>query len=111
EEYTRAMNAKRGDDSDIEDLSGRRAIEERIGMKAEELIEIIEGNVPKEVIDELWTRIKTVSDFSLNQSVRSGEMTQEKADHIRGMFEHYVPLRGHREQTAEEIWDYTGSRG
>jgi len=109
DEYTDAMNAKRG--KNFEDLAGKKAIEDRIGMEADEYIKMVEDMVPAEIIKELWNRIRAVSDFSLNNAVRSGELTTEKREEIRSMFEYYVPLRGYREKTAEELYEYNGHHG
>jgi len=91
-----------------DDLAGKKAIEDRIGYSAEEFIRIIEEAAPKELINKFWSQVKKVSDFSLDNAVRSGEMTTEMRDNIKKIFQYYVPLRGHRESTAEDLYEYTG---
>jgi hypothetical protein len=110
DEYTKAMNKKRSGD-DIEDLAGKKALEDRLGMSAEEVISYVESSAGAELVEKLWENIRKVTAYSLDNEVRGGFVTEEQREKIGKMFEFYIPLRGHRNATASEIFDYTERRG
>ncbi|MBV5282171.1 MAG: DEAD/DEAH box helicase family protein [Paludibacter sp.] len=92
------------------DFAGKRAIEDRIGQKADDYIQNFEEK-NGELIDKFWKQSKEVSHYALNEEVRGGMRTRESADGIKNMFEYYVPLKGHRDTTAEDLWDYSAEHG
>jgi hypothetical protein len=103
DEYDAIMRAK-GKVKTDKNLAGKEAIEAEFDIDAEEFVTYVENLAGKETIDNLWKQIKTVTDFSLAQEYKSGKLSKERYDQIRGMFDFYVPLRGHRNMTAEDKW-------
>ena len=54
----------------------------------------------------LWDSIDAATKFSLKKSYESGIMGKETYDHVKDMFEYYIPMRGWEEETAEDVYDY-----
>ena len=65
-----------------------------------------ESMIGDERIKDLWEKTKTVSQFGLDTEYEGGLDSKDKHDKVSRMFEWYVPLRGHDETTAEEVYDY-----
>ena len=65
------------------------------------------------LLDELWDRIRSCTDYSLEHAYKYGLLTREEFERLHGtasqprMWEYYVPLRGFNEETAEEVFDYS----
>ena len=93
------------------DFAGAAAIEERIGMKADEYISEIEKLAGQDLIDTFWTQTKAINEFSLDEEVRAGIRSAESAREIKEMFQWYVPLKNHYDLTAEDAFDYSKERG
>jgi hypothetical protein len=93
----------------LKDYSGLTAIFDPEGkMKYKQLrdeaikyVTEMEGAVGKKSIDELWTIVKGMTDFSLKQSYESGLLSKDMYESISKRYEFYVPLRGFTEETAE----------
>lgn len=81
---------------------------------ADELCEKFEAEVGKDDIDLLWDRIQAATDYNLKHALDSGLLSKDEYDRLHGnkekgiarMWEHYVPLRGFTEKTAEEEYSY-----
>lgn len=81
---------------------------------ADELCEKFEAEVGKDDIDLLWDRIQAATDYNLKHALDSGLLSKDEYDRLHGnkekgiarMWEHYVPLRGFTEKTAEEEYNY-----
>lgn len=73
---------------------------------AKEYIEEFESMVDADLINELWNGVKVLNDFSLDKSYHCGIISKEQYNAVKEMFEHYVPLRGFAEETAEDVYDY-----
>lgn len=58
----------------------------------------------------LWKRTKDVSDAILSKLYETGMMSKDTYDHVRSMYEHYIPLRGFDEKTGEEAYAYLNSK-
>lgn len=59
-----------------------------------------------QLCDELWDAIRKATQWSLRKSYQSGMMSAATFDHVRNMFQYYVPLRGWSETTAEDVYSY-----
>lgn len=57
---------------------------------------------------ELWLRMKALTDRALEKSYTSGRLSKEMFTELSGRWQWYVPLRGFREQTADDVYDYIG---
>ena len=58
----------------------------------------------------LWKRTNDVSNAILSKLYETGMMSKETYDHVRSMYEHYIPLRGFDEKTGEEAYAYLNSK-
>lgn len=92
------------------DYSGYNAIDEEVGGGLD-FINQFEKDIDKSLIDGLWDSIKNATEFSINKLVAGGMLSENKAKDIKGMYNYYVPLRGHDEKTAEDVYDYTSVMG
>lgn len=59
--------------------------------------------------DDLWNLINAATDKILDKTYKSGLITRESLDHIRGMFKYYIPLRGWEETRGEDVYAYINS--
>ena len=55
---------------------------------------------------ELWSRVKSATEATLEKMYTSGLMSEERFNQVRGMFQHYIPLRGWDETTSNEVYTY-----
>ena len=69
------------------------------------------------VLDELWNRIRSCTDFSLEHAYKYGLLTREEFERLHGtssrprLWNYYLPLRGFAEDTAEDMFDYASYMG
>lgn len=75
--------------------------------KAAELCADIESKNGHET-SELWDAVRQATRQILKNSHDAGMMSDETYDYVRGMYEHYIPLRGWNDSSADEVWDYAG---
>jgi hypothetical protein len=59
----------------------------------------------------LWSRINIASQYGLDRYRQAGMRSDEQLDKIEQMFHWYVPMRGFREDTAEDMYQYFTSTG
>lgn len=72
---------------------------------AQELVEHFEeGN--EKAVAELWKRVNDATKSTLQKTYKSGMMTKGVYEHVRGMFEFYIPMRGWTEDVAADVYDY-----
>lgn len=93
----------------VRDYSGLSALTEsetEFTKKAEELVAEFEA---EHKTDELWRLVRKATDATLTENLKAGLMDKATYDKVRGMFTHYIPLRGWDETTADEVYDYLGS--
>lgn len=57
----------------------------------------------------LWAKVKAATDATLEKQRDSGLMNSDTFDSIQDMYQYYVPLRGWKETTADEVYDYLTS--
>ena len=61
----------------------------------------------------LWDAVRDCTDFSLDHALEHGLITKSQYDEYHGtdtkprMWEYYLPLRGFKEDTAEDIYNYS----
>ena len=64
----------------------------------------------KGLCDDLWEKINGCTKWTLLKSYHSGQMSKAMYEHVRDMFEHYIPLRGWDGTNAQDVYDYVGGR-
>lgn len=69
----------------------------------------IENKITMPVADELWNRINAATKATLDGQYQSNMLSKEQYEAVRGQFKYYVPLRGFKDITAEDIWSYYNS--
>ena len=74
---------------------------------AENLVAEFENDVPSAEVDQLWNLINAATHETLNKGLQSGMISREQYDNLKGMMKYYVPLKGWKEQIAENVYDYT----
>lgn len=60
----------------------------------------------KMLTDILWNKIAAVNEYSLKKWFDSGMINRKTHEKIKGMYEHYVPLRGFDEAQMHDVFDY-----
>lgn len=55
---------------------------------------------------ELWGTIHSATEKSLRTSYKSGLMSLDQYESLKGRFQNYVPLRGWDETMADEVYEY-----
>lgn len=93
-----------------EDYSGVLVIEEEVGMSAQEFIDEIEQEAGKDVISNLWAKINAATHYTLQKQYEAGFITKAEMEHYMEN-KKYVPLRGHDDVTAEDVYNYPSSMG
>ena len=89
------------------DYAGIEMVENELNEKVEDFIKRVEGHG----VDELWKAINDANHFSIKKWFDSGMINKATYEKIRGMYEHYVPLRGFDEETASDVYEYFTSAG
>lgn len=55
---------------------------------------------------ELWKRINAATKETLRQQYEANMISKDQYENLRDMFEYYVPLRGFKDNTAEDMYTY-----
>ena len=69
------------------------------------------------MLNELWNLVQSCTDFSLDHAYKYGLLTRDEYERLRGtaskprMWDHYLPLRGFSENTAEDVFGYATLSG
>ena len=91
-----------------------RAEWRRAEAQAQAMIDAFKVEVGDDaLLDELWNRVRSCTDFSLDHAYSHGMLTRDEYERLRGtdtqprMWEHYLPLRGFSEHTAEDLFSYS----
>lgn len=72
---------------------------------AREEIQGVESKAAEESA-ALWDRMRSATGYILDHQLNAGTISRQTYDHLSGMFEYYVPLRGFAEDTAEDLYEY-----
>ena len=62
------------------------------------------------ITSELWAKTTAVTDATLTKSYASGMIDRDTYNDIKGMYQHYIPLRGFDETTSDEVYAYLNDR-
>ena len=77
-------------------------------MEAAALAEVdaFERRASGREFDNLWSRINAATKATLESQYRSNVISKEQYEAARDQFQYYVPLRGFKDTTAEDLWTY-----
>lgn len=92
------------------DYSGLTALTETDNVVDAEMVaeQMVKGFEGSHNVTELWQAINAATKATLTKSYESGMMKKPEYEHIRDMFDYYVPLRGFDETTSDEVYNYFG---
>lgn len=91
-----------------DDYSGITAVQEEVGISAEEFINEFEKRAD---VANFWKQIKKATSFSLQKQLEGGLIDKKIYDELIARYQYYIPLRGHDAETAEDRWDYSPDMG
>lgn len=74
---------------------------------AHKLVKDIEDKYVAETHD-LWDATNAATKKILRDGFKAGMMSKEAYEYVKGMYSHYIPLRGWDGTTADQVWDYIG---
>ncbi len=72
----------------------------------EEIIEDYEEKIGKEKVEDLWSKIRKATQFTLDCQKEGGLTSEDMYKKASGMWEYFVPLRGFDMGTAQDEYDY-----
>lgn len=62
--------------------------------------------------NELMNAVQKVTQFALDQDYKNGLVTKEAYNRAKSMFRYYIPMRGFKETTMEDLYNYmTDTKG
>jgi hypothetical protein len=61
---------------------------------ANDIISQVQDRVPEEKLNKLHDLVRSMSNFILDTNVESGRITTKRAEDLKTLYDHYVPLRG-----------------
>lgn len=88
---------------DFSGLSSLTGEEENFTAEAEKLVSAFEDTNDTVV---LWEKINAATKESLKKTYECGLMTKDAYQNVSNMFQYYIPLRGWKEDTAADVYDY-----
>lgn len=94
------FEARGKDFSGLSSLTGEK---ENFTTEAEKLVSTFEEANDTTV---LWEKINAATKESLKKTYECGLMTKDAYQKVSTMFKYYIPLRGWKEDTAADVYDY-----
>lgn len=94
-----------------DDYSGITAVQEEVGMSAEEFITEFENKAGKKLTDNFWKKVKDTTQYSISKQLEGGLIDKKTFDDLTSRYDYYIPLRGHDAEVAEDRWDYSPNMG
>ena len=88
---------------DFSGLSSLTSEKENFTTEAEKLVSTFEEANETTV---LWEKINAATKESLKKTYECGLMTKDVYQKVSTMFKYYIPLRGWKEDTAADVYDY-----
>lgn len=91
------------------DYSGLSALFEGSDFEeaAHKLVKDIEDKYVTET-HNLWDATNAATKKILRDGFKAGMMSKDTYEYVKGMYSHYIPLRGWDGTTADQVWDYIG---
>lgn len=59
-------------------------------------------------VQALWNATNAATKKILRDGFKAGMMSKDSYEYVKGMYSHYIPLRGWDGTTADQVWDYIG---
>lgn len=59
-------------------------------------------------VQVLWNATNAATKKILRDGFKAGMMSKDAYEYVKGMYSHYIPLRGWDGTTADQVWDYIG---
>lgn len=59
-------------------------------------------------VQALWNATNAATKKILRDGFKAGMMSKDAYEYVKGMYSHYIPLRGWDGTTANQVWDYIG---
>lgn len=59
-------------------------------------------------VQALWNATNAATKKILRDGFKAGMMSKDTYEYVKGMYSHYIPLRGWDGTTADQVWDYIG---
>lgn len=59
-------------------------------------------------VQALWNATNAATEKILRDGFKAGMMSKDAYEYVKGMYSHYIPLRGWDGTTADQVWDYIG---
>lgn len=59
-------------------------------------------------VQALWNATNAATKKILRDGFRAGMLSKDAYEYVKGMYSHYIPLRGWDGTTADQVWDYIG---
>ena len=69
-------------------------------------VDAMEQRTSGDEFDKLWEKINAATKATLESQYKSNVISKAQYDAARDQFQYYVPLRGFKDTTAEDIWTY-----
>lgn len=99
------LEFRKKDYSGLTALTGEETDYETV---ARQMVEEMEQD-DNDLTDNVWKAINTATKETLRKTYESGLMSKNQYEYVKGMFEYYIPLRGWKEDTAADVYDYLTS--
>lgn len=104
-------NFRERDYSGLTALTGKDKVSDA-EVAAQQIVDAYEQHHGKQLCDEWWNAINAATKSSLKKRYDSGMMSKAAYEHIRNMFQYYIPLKGWDSNVAAEEYEYmSNSRG
>ena len=100
---------RENDYSGLTEMFGEGKTVQELEALAKEYTDKFEQIIGQEDIDILHNDIKQINHFILNKTYESGIISRNTMEELETMFEHYVPLRGFKDDVASDVYEYVGS--
>jgi hypothetical protein len=97
---------QKGKAPETRDWAGVVPVELEVGKSAAEFTEAFEEKAGEGLINELWKHTKAATDFKLDVLLESGLISRQTHAELKGRDRYYVPLMGHDEDTAGDVYRY-----
>ena len=69
-------------------------------------VDAFERRASGDEFDKLWDKINAATKATLESQYKSNVISKDQYMAVRDEFKYYVPLRGFKDTTAEDIWSY-----
>ena len=100
---------RENDYSGLTEMFGEGKTVQELEALAKEYTDKFEQIIGQEDIDILNNWVKQINHFTLNKMYESGIISRNTMEELETMFEHYVPLRGFKDDVASDVYEYIGS--